>query len=693
MSQIDSTDASTQSQAAPSESKLQQVPAAAPESSGDVPVSEPTPARHPALVQTPSKTPGSVRAAATPARRSREAERTELADLNKRLEFYILHQREKEASQSGIQRELDALRERYDGETRDMKALYENQFEMIRKTRDELSKQVLALQEDKSQRDTQLNNQSQELASLNKFKSQLEDKYKACADELQNTRASSFAADEENKKLRHQLQIETARTEDLRRDNDKLRDRADKAGDSLRALESQCSSLQESITITEKRYTEDKTLLEGQVGSLSQQAARSEDEIRKEFHKQMAQALTERQLAFEQEKNDGFAQLKALYDDKMSGFRTELEIVGHEIEMERSNTKKAQAELNKFRTHNQELLALRDSLATRIAELEEMLRQERSKPNARITEKNEIIRKLKDAFKRKDTEFEELMDVKIALAMELRAYRQMLEHEEDRLGYKSPLKKRKTMHRPTPSSMGETKDSSTSDSDKSAGLLISGSDIEGKFIQIRNGSTETVSLAGWKLRSRQKQREYVFPTSAKLRPGAAYCVKTPDQSASVARKKGSGGFSTANNTMEDVWTTSDVWDASGDEALLIHPDGETMATVDVIVTTSQTPVHPSSSSSSASSSLSDVPSSSSSSSSAPSVAAPTALSFSSSESQDALPNQVPLSVTTTHITTTTTHTSETTSLLAAASAASSTGVNSSNFAVDPSQQNKNCIVM
>lgn len=47
------------------------------------------------------------------------------------------------------------------------------------------------------------------------------------------------------------------------------------------------------------------------------------------------------------------------------------------------------------------------------------------------------------AFKRKDQEFDELMDVKIMLDLEIRAYRSMLEDEEARLGYMSPAKKRK----------------------------------------------------------------------------------------------------------------------------------------------------------------------------------------------------------------------------------------------------------
>src|SRR5688572_9967654 len=88
-------------------------------------------------------------------------------------------------------------------------------------------------------------------------------------------------------------------------------------------------------------------------------------------------------------------------------------------------------------------MAIRDSLANRIAELEELLKAERLKPSKVVAEKNDVIRRIKAAFKRKDAEFDELMDVKIALAMEIKAYRAMLDREEERLGLQSPLKKRK----------------------------------------------------------------------------------------------------------------------------------------------------------------------------------------------------------------------------------------------------------
>ncbi len=58
---------------------------------------------------------------------------------------------------------------------------------------------------------------------------------------------------------------------------------------------------------------------EATIFELSRKAARNEQQIRAEFHKQMTEALAQRQHLYEDEKNEGLTQLKAIYDEKVSG--------------------------------------------------------------------------------------------------------------------------------------------------------------------------------------------------------------------------------------------------------------------------------------------------------------------------------------------------------------------------------------
>jgi hypothetical protein len=240
------------------------------------------------------------------------------------------------------------------------------------------------------------------------------------------------------------------------------------------------------------------------------------------------------------------------------------------------------------------------------------MKTERQRPNKIIAERNEVIRRIKAAFKKKDEEFDELMDIKIALAMELKAYRTMIETEEDRLGYKSPLKVRKMPNTPsfvapsprstttttTTTTIEESKEEAFSSNyqasmsavdsreEPSSSLLISGTDFEGQYIRIRNGGTEAVPLAGWSLRSHKKGTEFNFPESVRLRPGESFTVRTLHADNAEAKAKTE---SDSNSIGTVAWSKPHVWDETGDEAQLIDPSGEVIAHVDILPTQFKSP--------------------------------------------------------------------------------------------------------
>lgn len=95
----------------------------------------------------------------TPTRLTRLDEKSELQGLNKRLEFYILKQRERDASQDAWGRELNNLKNKHAADLEHQKNLFENQLALVRKNRDELSAKLSKLEGESAQsvhvRDTQ----------------------------------------------------------------------------------------------------------------------------------------------------------------------------------------------------------------------------------------------------------------------------------------------------------------------------------------------------------------------------------------------------------------------------------------------------------------------------------------------------------------------------------------------------------
>jgi hypothetical protein len=76
----------------------------------------------------------SARYGASPLLRvSRLAEKAELAELNKRLELYILRQRERDAAQTGLDREIALLRSKFIAESAQDKKRHEARYDELKK--------------------------------------------------------------------------------------------------------------------------------------------------------------------------------------------------------------------------------------------------------------------------------------------------------------------------------------------------------------------------------------------------------------------------------------------------------------------------------------------------------------------------------------------------------------------------------
>lgn len=75
-------------------------------------------------------------------------EKSELQDLNKRLEFYILKQRERDASAGSIQRTISENRDYYEKEIDKLKSLHETQVAVFRKQRDEKDSEIERLSQE-----------------------------------------------------------------------------------------------------------------------------------------------------------------------------------------------------------------------------------------------------------------------------------------------------------------------------------------------------------------------------------------------------------------------------------------------------------------------------------------------------------------------------------------------------------------
>jgi len=523
------------------------------ETSSSPPTPEPSATKSASSFATPhvSSFSSSATPRMTPTRMARVEEKVQLQELNKRLEFYILRQRERDASLGGAQRELDIVKDNTEREVETIKRTYETQIQNVRQSRDEQATENAQLQEQTSRQASLIKQLSNQLLSEQKKSADLEELNRSLNADNQSLRSKLFSADELCKSLTHDLELERNSNQTLKEDLDKVRAVADHASSRLAGLESTARNLKEDNDLLLKRHEHEVTELNRQLEQLSGSRAAIEDELRKIFAQQLTEILAERQQQYEEEKNAGMAELKTLYDEKISAYRESLEHLASELE--ETKQKCAELEVRAMTTTGgiSDAEMAREILEKKIHDLEEKLTEMGQSHLKAMAEKSRMIQHLQKSFQQKDEDFDALMDVKIALAMEIKAYRMLLENEEDRLGYKAPTNKKAS-------------------NDFTGSLYISKMDVEGSQFVIRNGSTDPISLDGWSIRSQNTEEEFKFPGNITVPSGAIFTVWC-----------GPNAKEREDLPSDLAWEGDNIWDEKGDCVLLTDPEGDVTAKVDI----------------------------------------------------------------------------------------------------------------